>query len=299
MSTVTRRSASFKIPGYGQNAALQLIVASGTGFIMYHLARVTLIVFGFSADEAINTIIPFTGLSPIAKYPQHFWTLLTYGWVHNGFFEWVSNMLWLYCFGNAVQMLVGYRQVIPLYIYGLLGGGVVCLLAQLVPGNTFYQSFYLVSGQAGVMALVSGALTIAPGYRFYLGEHVSIPLVVVAAIYVCIALFTHTNPSMLTLSAGGLLTGFLTMSALKKGWQPGAWMYRLKGNANNWAAPKEGAFGERAGSRRNKVLDTFRSKSDLNQQRIDDILDKINQRGYNSLTKEEKELLMQASKGEK
>lgn len=294
-----RRSPSFQIPGYSQNAVLQLIVASGAGFIMYHLARVTLIVFGFTNEGAMSTVIPYVGLAPAGNFLHHFWTILTYGWVHNGFFEWVSNMLWLYCFGNAVQILVGYRQVIPLYLYGLLGGAAVCLLAQLIPAEAFGRSYYIMTGQAGIMALAAGALTIAPRYRFFLGENFSIPLVAVVAIYVVIAMATHNTVPMIFLSLGGLLTGFLTMTALKNGKQPGAWLYRITGGANQWATPKEGAFGQRAGSRRNKVLNTFRAKNDPDQQRVDDILDKINQRGYDSLTREEKDLLMRASKGDK
>ena len=44
--------------------------------------------------------------------------------------------------------------------------------------------------------------------------------------------------------------------------------------------------------------DPYRRTPNVTQQRIDDILDKINQKGYNSLTAEEKDLLKRASEDE-
>ena len=136
MNTSYRRSSSFRIPGYSQNAVLQLIVATGIGFILYHAARVTLIVFGTPAGPAQAKVMPLVALPPVHEFGRHAWTILTYGWVHNGFWEWLSNMVWLYCFGNVVQHLVGFRQVIPTYIYGLTAGGALYLAAQLIPGLT-------------------------------------------------------------------------------------------------------------------------------------------------------------------
>ena len=40
----------------------------------------------------------------------------------------------------------------------------------------------------------------------------------------------------------------------------------------------------------------YKKISNITQQKIDDLLDKINQRGYNSLTEDEKEILRRASK---
>jgi hypothetical protein len=40
----------------------------------------------------------------------------------------------------------------------------------------------------------------------------------------------------------------------------------------------------------------YKKTPNVTQQRIDDILDKINQKGYHYLTEEEKELLKRASK---
>lgn len=122
------RRSSYSIPGYSQNAVLQLIVACGVGFILYHLTRVSMIVFGVPGATAAANVDVFTALGPIQGFKDHAWTILTYGWIHRSFMEWLSNMVWLYCFGNVVQGLVGFRQVIPTFIYGQLMGGALFLL---------------------------------------------------------------------------------------------------------------------------------------------------------------------------
>src|SRR4051812_13835933 len=145
MNISYRRSPSFRIPGYSHNAVLQLIVATGVGFVLYHAARVSLIVFGVPGPTAQGRVMQFLAMPPLAEFPRHAWTILTYGWVHDGFMEWLSNMIWLFTFGNVVQNLVGYRQVIPTFIYGTIAGGLFCLGAQFIPGLSIHSNYVMTS----------------------------------------------------------------------------------------------------------------------------------------------------------
>ena len=300
MNTSYRRSASFRIPGYSQNAVLQLIVATGVGFILYHAARVTLIVFGVPAISAQGMVMPWIALHPVHNFWQHAWTILTYGWVHNGFLEWVSNMVWLYTFGNVVQNLVGFRQVIPTYVYGLMLGGICCLAVQLIPGLTVPQPFVM-TASAGVMALAAATITTAPKYRFYIGENFNIPLLVVFGIYLALNLLVHaSNLPMLALDLGGLMAGYGTMTLLKKGFRPGAWMYQLSGSISSSMTPDDAKLQKMRQRRRQQTIQLSRRQADreVTQNRVDEILDKINQYGVNSLTAEEREVLHKASSKE-
>jgi membrane associated rhomboid family serine protease len=292
------RRTSFSIPGYSQNAVLQLIVACGVGFIMYHLARVTLIVFGVTGPLAAANVDAYTALAPLKHFIDHPWTLLTYGWIHRGFMEWVSNMVWLYCFGNVVQTLVGHKQVIPTFIYGLLLGGVFFLLTWLIPGLTT-QPVGIMTANAGVMALAAGTITLAPRYRFYIGENFSIPLLVVFGIFLALNLLVYASHlPMLMMSIGGLLAGYLTMTALKRGFHPGDWMYSLTTGIGSSMTPNEYKHRGNRNKRRQQVIQLTRKEIDkeVTQRRVDEILEKIHQRGYASLTPEERDMLMQASK---
>jgi membrane associated rhomboid family serine protease len=296
MKTVFSRSSQSSIPRYNQNAVMQLIIASATGFISYHLARVILLI-----AEANPRIFPsyFTknlALPYVHDFPHKVWTIFTYGWIHNGFWELFSNMIWLYAFGSIIQMLVGYKEVIPLFVYSLVTGGVFYELSQLIPGEAFNVSLLLFGAQAGLVGLAVASLTISPGYRVYLGDRFSIPLVVIACIFfVLMVMNSNLQLPGLFLLAGGAIMGFSYVKLLQNGYKPGAWVYNISDWLNRSVTPDEHSLKQKR--KRNKVINKmYEPKQGITQKRIDDILDKINQHGYNSLTKEEKDVLLKAAK---
>jgi len=294
------KSPSFRIPGYAQNAVFQLIIATGVGFIMYQAARVTLIVFGVPGGAAQNKVMPLVALSPVHDFLKHAWTLVTYGWVHNGFMEWISNMVWLFTFGNVVQNLVGFRQVIPTFIYGLLVGGLFCLGVQLIPG-LLTPSPFVMSSIAGVMALSAATITLAPKYRFYLGENFSIPLMLVYGIFVILNLLSFSSSlPMIALCIGGQLAGYTMMKLVQNGHQPGSWMYQITGFFSGSLTPDESRLRSNRNRKRQQTLQLSRkkSKTEITQRSVDEILEKIHQRGVNSLTNQEREILEAAANRE-
>lgn len=293
-SFISRR-ANF-LPSYHQNAALQLVVALGAMFILYKIVWI----FGLAANQmatadATNLFTSYVALPPVQKFGARVWTLLTYGWFHNSFWLWITNMVWLYCFGHIVQHMVGYRQVIPIFFYGLILGGLFCLGIQLLPYPVLQVYYPDASGQAGVMtaqagvtALAVAALTISPKYRFYLNENLGIKLWIVVLVFFFLSMSTF-RVAFLFLSFGGALAGIAYIKLLKAGYQPGAWGYRIAGRMQN----REDELTYRKGPRRGEV----KAQDGFSQNRIDAILEKIHQKGYNSLSKAEKDLLLQASKG--
>lgn len=287
------------IPGYSQNAVLQLIVALGVGFIAYFFTTVLFQAFAqYSAERAVATVLPKIGLPAVEEYPARWWTIFTYGWAHNGFWVWITNMIWLYCWGSVVQILVGYRQVIPMFVYSLIVGGVFFLLAQLIPGHAFGFNGFLLGCHAGIMALAVAAITLAPRYRFYLGPSFSIPILIVAAVYaVLVAVDTDLHPVLLLSLIGGGLTGFAYVKLLQAGKRPGDWVYGLFSSIERSMTPDEHIAWKKERHRRNQVLSkNYEPKQGITQQRIDELLEKIHKNGYNALTREEKEMLLRASK---
>ena len=74
-------------------------------------------------------------------------------------------------------------------------------------------------------------------------------------------------------------------------------MYKLTGKVESLVTPDENAEWKRHNKTRSKMLDKiYEPKNGISQKRIDEILDKINQKGYNALSKEEKDILMRAGK---
>jgi hypothetical protein len=195
-------------------------------------------------------------------------------------------------------MLVGHKQVIPLFIYALIFGGVCYLLGQLLPGEFGRSMLYILGPRAGLMALAAAAVTLTPGYRFYLTETFSIPLLVAAGVFAALMILgTGFFLPVIFMLVGGGLTGFGYIKLLQAGYRPGHWMYQVTGRIARTVTPDENAIWQKRNGRRNDVLHSmYEPKTGISQKRIDDILDKINQKGYNSLSSEEKDILMRAGK---
>lgn len=295
MNAAFRRPLSSAIPNYNRNAMLQLIVATGVCFVAYFFTAVCFQAFAHKRyEEATSLIQSYIALPPASSFLSRFWTILTYGWVQPGFFAWLSTAVWIYCWGSVVQSLVGHRQVIPLFVYGLLAGGLFCLGAQLIPGVG--QVGPLIGAWAGLMALAAAAFTLTPGFRFYLGPTFSIPIAIVAVIFVFLMVMnTGTHPALLLALLGGAGAGYFYIKALQRGHKPGEWAYEISGRMENTMTPR--ADRQRAvrsaPARRTQPAVTRRG---LSQRRVDELLEKIHQKGYGALTEEEKQILVQAAK---
>jgi len=302
MSTGRRRSALSYIPGLKNNTVLQLIIASGVAYVMLGLCW-AVIKLVYDGDDANfnHYFIPNIALPALSAFKSHWWTLFTYGWFHfSGFWELFTNMVWLYCFGSVVQMLVGPRQVIPLYAYCLVAGGVFYLLSQLLPGEfrKIPPVIGLLGSRAGLIGLAAAAFTLTPKYRFYFTETFSVPMIVVAGIFVVLMIMGSGFylPVILLLAGGGIM-GYVYIRLLQAGYRPGEWMYTLSHRVESLVTPDENAERKKQNKQRHDILKRiYEPQNGISQKRIDDILDKINQKGYNALSSEEKEILMRAGK---
>jgi hypothetical protein len=128
-----------------------------------------------------------------------------------------------------------------------------------------------------------------------------IPLWVVTTLYVIIdfAGIADQGAAYRVAHFGGGLIGFMFIFSLRKGNDWSLWMNNLYNWLINLFNPekkkpavkkvKEKVF-YRAGNQK-----PFVKNANITQQRIDEILDKINQQGYKLLTEEEKNILKRAA----
>src|SRR6188474_638257 len=57
------------------------------------------------------------------------WSIITHMFVHDNFWKIFANMLWLWCFGYIMQDMTGNKKIIPVFVYGSLGGAAAFMLA--------------------------------------------------------------------------------------------------------------------------------------------------------------------------
>ncbi|MBX3254232.1 MAG: rhomboid family intramembrane serine protease [Chitinophagaceae bacterium] len=225
------------------------------------------------------------------------WTLLSFMFTHADIWKLIANMLWLWAFGFIMQSLYGGRKLVPLYIYGGLAGGVFFVITNLLLNSSGNAAMY--GANASVMAIATGITIAVPGYRIFPMLNGGIPLWVLTLIYAVVNLtgVGHSDPASYAAQVGGAGMGFLYISLLNRGKDMGAWMSNVYDWFFNLFNPDN--QGKKNKVKENIFYDTqgkqpYKKKPNLNQQRIDEILDKINQAGFNSLSSEEKELLRRA-----
>lgn len=232
------------------------------------------------------------------------WTIITHMFVHDNIWKVFSNMLWLWCFGYIMQDGTGNKKIIPIFIYGALGGAIAFVLAynflpslqaQLPVANA-------IGASAGVMALAIATTMSSPGYRIFPMIGGGIPLWVLTAFYIIsdLATISFSDTGNLIAHIAGAVTGFLFIFFLQKGFDWGRWMNNFFDWGNNLFNPDKPKKGKDIKEELfyKSSATPYTKTPNLTRQRIDEILDKINLHGYNSLTVEEKELLKKASKEE-
>lgn len=227
------------------------------------------------------------------------WTLLTYGFAHSlaDIFHILFNMLALYWFGRLFIEYLGSDKLIALYVLGAIAGGVVYLLMfNTIPFFVQRAEFSgMVGASAAVYAVMVAAATLMPDYTFFLLFFGPVRIKYIVAVYIVISFLGSVGPNAGGNLAhlGGALMGFIYTKQLQVGVNWGAWITAVL----QWVA---GLFQPAA-----RVKVTYRKPDSrkpssgakkASQEEIDAILDKISERGYESLSKEEKEKLFNASK---
>mgnify|MGYP001807182087 CR=1 FL=1 len=93
---------------------LKLIFFLAGSYIALAISWAIVMIVYIKADNFNTYFVPNIALPRLADFSAHWWTLFIYGIFHfpNSFMEMLSNMLWLYCFGSVLQMLVGFLFIL-------------------------------------------------------------------------------------------------------------------------------------------------------------------------------------------
>lgn len=282
------------------NSHVQLILIN----VVVYLVLVVLFVISTIAQfpeffDAIHKVIAIP--APLMEFFQKPWTIITYAFVHDwtGVFHILFNMLFLYWFGRLFVEYLGSDKLIAVYFLGALAGGIAYLLVyNVIP---FYEARIpgggMVGASAAVYAIVVATATLLPDYTFFLLFLGPVRIKYIAAFYIVLSFLgsVGSNEGGNVAHLGGALIGFIYIKQLQAGVNWGGWITAVI----EWC---KGLF-----TAKPKVKVTYRKDapasakkatkgSTVSQAEIDTILDKISDGGYESLTKEEKEKLFNASK---
>lgn len=299
----------FKVAFKTGNVLNQIIVINVVVFAAFGILNVLMTLSG---QEALYRQISFYLTLPAEPggFIYQPWSIITYFFFHQGVFHILWNMLFLYWFGKIITEYLGQNKLLGLYVWGGIGGGVLYMLAyNLLPYFADALPFStLLGASAGVTAVVVGAATFQPNFAVHLIFLGPVKLKYIAAFMVVVSFIqsTGSNAGGEIAHLGGALVGYLAITQLQRGsdWSKPVvafvtWVKSLfKPQPKIKVTYRSEQKTSRSSSRKSRKAASPKesTKKQASQAEIDAILDKISEKGYDALTKEEKQKLFNASK---
>ncbi|WP_179319524.1 rhomboid family protein [Winogradskyella helgolandensis] len=289
MSAIQDLKYKFKnLDVFGKIIAINVVVFI-VGLIFKSLLRFNL----FSYFEMPSDIMDFL-FQP--------WSIITYGFLHNGLLHLAFNMLFLYYLSRLTMNLFRPKMILNIYFLGIICGGLAYLaFANLVPANFYGVNGVLVGASAGVSALLLFVAAYMPNTEIRLFNSFNVKWKHIAMVIVGLDLFRlmiGLNQGGYIAHFGGYLLGYIYATKLLKGTDIGSGFERSMDTVMSWFKPKSNLKTVYRKTEKKdyagKTKDEFNAFN--NQKKIDLILDKISKSGYESLTAEEKEFLFRAGK---
>ncbi|HEV2354856.1 MAG TPA: rhomboid family intramembrane serine protease [Puia sp.] len=289
--------------GQDGNALVQLVVLNGVLFVILKFIYVLYLLNSRNpAAYDSNVLNWFVLPGTVEKLSSRPWTVLTYMFSEQHIFRFIGNMFWLWCFGYILQDMTGNRKLIPIYLYGGVAGAIFFLLSYAIfpQLQSAAPAARLIGSNAAIMALAIAITTVAPDYRIFPMINGGIPLWILTLLYLLVdfSSIAHGDAGAYIANLAGAATGFLFIYQLRRGHDGSVWMNQVFDWFNNLfdpdkkqkiRSPKDEFYYKVSGTQ------PFKKIPNVTQQRIDEILDKINQQGYRFLTDEEKEVLKRAA----
>jgi membrane associated rhomboid family serine protease len=294
------------------NMVTRLVIINFVVFALVNIIYFLLwLGLGFKGDNALSYTIFQQGLQYFCMPGDwrtllwHLWAPITSMFLHEGFGHFLGNIVMLYLFGRIVGDLIGNRRVLPIYLLGGLVGNILFFIsAQFLP----YVGTYALGASGAIMALAGATLILAPDYRvmlFLLGEVRVKYIVLVMVLLDLVGIAGQSNTGGHAAHIGGFVMGCLFVYQLRDGKDLSEPVNQVVNRFfalftfNKRQKPvrkrkTEPALKVSFGSPKNHGAAEREEMSF--QEKLDAILDKIKEKGYENLNQEEKDFLYYASK---
>jgi len=213
----------------------------------------------------------YLGLVPALLLRGWLWQLFTYMFLHDvgGIFHIIFNMLFLYWFGRELELIHGRRWFLCFYLAaGVVAGLTYCAFTRFILSP-------VVGASGAVMAVLVVYTLYYPNQTILFFLIVPMKLkhftLIIIGIDLYYSMLYVSNGVANVAHLGGAAFGFLVVKA----------------------GPALEAYWQSLAERRERRVGMSR---ELERQRVDELLDKINREGMKKLTRRERRFLMEASK---
>jgi len=275
------------------NEAEKLILVNVICFVLPLFLKTILYLFNIPSDVMIGWFELSAEWSDLLFKP---WTILTYSFMHSGFFHLFWNMYLLYFASRLFLNLFSPRTFFNVYFLGVLLGGLTFMLSYSVFPAFQYASPIMVGASAGVMAVLIFMATYSPDLEVrIIFFNVKLRYLGIAFVLLDVIQIPYGNAGGHLAHLGGAALGYLYVKRLDQGVDIGLPFENFTNRVLNLFKKQsklKTVHKRKASSNSKKKVTT----QEVDQSKIDSILDKISKSGYDSLTQKEKDFLFQAGK---
>ena len=218
------------------------------------------------------------------------WTLLLSLFAHFGLLHLLGNMLFLYFAGSTYERFFGSLRLFQLYLLGGFAGNFIELIAHQVFPALQSGPYSIVGASGAIMAIFIALAVAQPQLQVQLFGIIPLRIYMLAIFFFLKDLTSVGTSDQIAHFAhiGGALFGFWSVQQFWHIRLSRPWLgIHLSRNKQQFKVKKGG---------RPLTDDQFRANKQERQKKLDTILDKISKKGYDALSKEEKDFLFQQSK---
>jgi membrane associated rhomboid family serine protease len=225
------------------------------------------------------------------------WSLLSYAFFHSGIMHIIFNMIVMNFSGRLFMTYFTSKQLLGLYILSAIFAGICYILVFYV----LSINAPIVGASAAIMAILVATTTYHPlmDLRLLIIGNVKLWHITAVIIIVDLMQLRSENMGGHISHLSGAFFGFIFIKLLQNGTDLSTVVTRIIDFFANLFKKNTSTPFKKVHKNYSKPLVKSVSKivtKDKSQQQIDEILDKISQSGYDSLTKEEKEFLFKVGK---
>ena len=225
------------------------------------------------------------------------WSLLSYAFFHSGIMHIIFNMIVLNFSGRLFMTYFTSKQLLGLYVLSAIFAGICYILVFYV----LNINAPIVGASAAIMAILVATTTYHPlmDLRLLIIGNVKLWHITAVIIIVDLMQLRSENMGGHISHLSGAFFGFIFIKLLQNGTDLSTVVTRVIDFFANLFKKNTSTPFKKVHKNYSKPLVKSVSKivtKDKSQQQIDEILDKISQSGYDSLTKEEKEFLFKVGK---
>jgi len=288
MSIAEEIKQSFKKGDY----LVKLIYINIGVFLVINIFDVVAMLFGTGVAGMLVDYLAMPAYLPQLLW--RVWSPISYMFVHKDFLHILFNMLWLFWMGRIFVEYLGQQKLLSIYLLGGLAGAALYLLAyNTLPAfspSPFNPS--LILGASGaVMAIVLAIATYLPNYTInlmFIGP-VRLKYLALAMVVLDVLGMAGSNSGGHIAHLGGATLGILWGYQLRKGTDIFKSVHPIIGKTAQIFKRKDPPI--KVHYKSSDRFSHIRKDPPIDQGKMDKILDKIAKSGYDSLTKEEKDLL--------